>query len=188
MVIELFLLDKIKARIQLARQIDIRRHKVRKENHEKQWLKNAAEAMEIELDSDLALRYVSTSVSSSYADHTSSSDEGDAPVPGKHHRKSADAKTTSLRAELKALLAQPLLARGVSTRYVTSGSRAIVDDFIAGQGTSHVAVCGHTYRSRLPLVHSTMIGLKNTQAGEDLVAPKRKKKIKPEAEEWSGIS
>ena len=39
-----------------------------------------------------------------------------------------------MRAELKALLAQPLLARGVSTRYVTSGSRPIVDDFIAGRG------------------------------------------------------
>ena len=57
--IELYLLDKLKARIQLARQIDNAQHKVKKENHEKNWLKEAAEAMEIEVDSDMGLRYVS---------------------------------------------------------------------------------------------------------------------------------
>ena len=56
MAVELYLLDKLKARIQLARQIDSAQHKVKKENHEKKWLREAAEAMEIELDSDLALR------------------------------------------------------------------------------------------------------------------------------------
>jgi len=34
------------------------------------------------------------------------------------------------RAELKALLAQPLVARGISVRYLTSGSKPIVDDLI----------------------------------------------------------
>ena len=48
------MLDKMKARIQLARQIDAAQHKAKKENHERNWLKEAAEAMEIELDSDLA--------------------------------------------------------------------------------------------------------------------------------------
>lgn len=51
------MLDKLKARVQLARQIDTAQHKAKKEKHERNWLKEAAEAMEIELDSDLA-RYV----------------------------------------------------------------------------------------------------------------------------------
>lgn len=37
-----------------------------------------------------------------------------------------------LRAELADLLAQPLVARGVSARYPTSGSRVIVDDVLRG--------------------------------------------------------
>ena len=57
MSIELYLLDKLKARIQIARQIDSAQHKIKKENHEKNWIRKAAEEMEIELDSDLAQRY-----------------------------------------------------------------------------------------------------------------------------------
>lgn len=53
MPIELDLLDKLKARVQLAKKIDSAQHKVKKEKHEKNWLREAAEAMEIELDSDL---------------------------------------------------------------------------------------------------------------------------------------
>lgn len=52
MSIELDLLDKLKARVQLARKIDSAQHKIRKENHERNWMKEAAEAMEIELDPD----------------------------------------------------------------------------------------------------------------------------------------
>lgn len=52
--------------------------------------------------------------------------------PTKHQRKNASVKTAALKAELKQLLAQPLVARGVSTRYITSGSRPIVDDVISG--------------------------------------------------------
>lgn len=58
MSVELYLLDKLKARVQLARRIDAARHKIKKENHEKHWLKEAADALEIELGSDFALRYV----------------------------------------------------------------------------------------------------------------------------------
>ena len=56
MPVELYMLDKLKERIQLARKIDSAQHKVKKENYEKNWLKEAAEAMEIELDSDMGLR------------------------------------------------------------------------------------------------------------------------------------
>ncbi|CCM03263.1 uncharacterized protein FIBRA_05390 [Fibroporia radiculosa] len=58
MSVELYLLDKLKVRVQHARQIDATQHKVKKEKHEKNWLKETAEAMEIELDSDME-RFVS---------------------------------------------------------------------------------------------------------------------------------
>lgn len=51
--VELTLLDHLKERIRLARQIDTQQHRVKKQNHERNWLKEAAEAMEIELDSDV---------------------------------------------------------------------------------------------------------------------------------------
>lgn len=56
MNIELYMHDKLKARVQLARQIDVAQHKANKEKHEKNWLRETAEAMEIELDSDFADR------------------------------------------------------------------------------------------------------------------------------------
>ncbi|KAI0792409.1 P-loop containing nucleoside triphosphate hydrolase protein [Abortiporus biennis] len=121
MSVELHMLDKLKARIQVARQIDNAQHKVKKENHEKNWLREAAEAMEIEIDSDLGL----------------SSDEDEKGIPSRHKKKSANAKTASLKAELKHLLAQPLIARGVSTRYITSGVRSIAEDVLAGDRQYH---------------------------------------------------
>ena len=51
--VELYMLDKLKARVGLAREIDGAQHRVRKETHERNWLREAAEAMEIALDSDL---------------------------------------------------------------------------------------------------------------------------------------
>lgn len=54
MPIELDLLDKLKNRVQVARKIDTAQHKVKKENHDRNWMKEAAEAMELELDSDFA--------------------------------------------------------------------------------------------------------------------------------------
>lgn len=50
--IEHGMLDKLKARILVARQIDSANHKVKKDNHEKSWMKEAADAFEIDLDSD----------------------------------------------------------------------------------------------------------------------------------------
>jgi ATP-dependent RNA helicase DDX24/MAK5 len=53
MPVEHDILDKLKKRVQLARQIDAAQHKVQKDNHEKNWLKKTAEALEIELDPDM---------------------------------------------------------------------------------------------------------------------------------------
>lgn len=53
MAVELDILDKLKARVQLARKIDQALHKVQKANHDRNWMKETAEAMELELNSDL---------------------------------------------------------------------------------------------------------------------------------------
>ena len=47
------ILDALKQRIELAKKIESGQHKATKEAHEDNWLKQAAEAMEIELDSDM---------------------------------------------------------------------------------------------------------------------------------------
>ncbi|KAH7920183.1 ATP-dependent RNA helicase [Leucogyrophana mollusca] len=152
--VELTLLDKLKARILLARQIDTAQHKIKKQNHERNWIKEAAEAMEIELDSDIL---------------SGSEDEGQ---PSKFKRKKSNVKTASLKAELNKLLSQPLLARGISTRYITSGSRPIAHDMVVGDH------------------HEIMLGLRKTEAGSDLVVAKKvtkSKKEQAEPEEWNGF-
>lgn len=47
------ILDALKQRIELAKKIESGQHKATKEAHEDNWLKQAAEAMEIDLDSDM---------------------------------------------------------------------------------------------------------------------------------------
>lgn len=46
------ILDKLKARVQLARQIETAQHKVKKKNHDRNWMKETAEALGVDLDSD----------------------------------------------------------------------------------------------------------------------------------------
>ncbi|KAG6861318.1 hypothetical protein C0995_001637 [Termitomyces sp. Mi166 len=149
--VELSMLDKLKYRIQLARKIETSHHKIKKANHDRNWMKETAAAMEIELDSDYLSDY-------------------DEEKPSNQKRKAKDAKNAALKAELKYLLSQPLIARGISTKYITSGSRPIVDDLIAGAN------------------HETMLGLKKEDAGSSLVARKKKKKRPAkQEEEWDGI-
>ena len=142
--IEMYLLDKLKVRIQLARQIDNAQHKIKKENHEKNWLREAAEAMEIEVDSDMGLRYDDSLIKSCqiFIFHCTSCSSDDEATT-KRRKKTMNAKTASLKAELKQLLAQPLIARGISTRYITSGSRPIVDNMIVGDCTCCIFVRVH---------------------------------------------
>lgn len=47
------LLSKLKDRIALARQIDNAQHNVKKDNHAQKWLKETAEALELELDPEV---------------------------------------------------------------------------------------------------------------------------------------
>ncbi|KIK99199.1 hypothetical protein PAXRUDRAFT_570592 [Paxillus rubicundulus Ve08.2h10] len=94
--------------------------------------------------------------------------------PSKYQRKRVSTKTATLKAELEEMLSRPLLARGVSARYITSGSRPIADDIVSGK------------------VHQTMLGLKQTDAGTDVVVAKKKrllvnKEENQQVEEWAGL-
>lgn len=109
------LLEQLRRRISLAREVETANHKMKKKNHEKNWLKEAAEAMDIELDSE-------------------PSDDDELPMTKRNSAGSAkyDPKIAKAKAELNSLLKQPIMVRGISHRYITSGSRRVVDDIIAG--------------------------------------------------------
>ena len=48
-------------------------------------------------------------------------------------RKKVDGERAAMKAELRRMTSKPLVARGISIRYITSGSRPIVDDLLAGE-------------------------------------------------------
>ena len=54
MAIDLSILDKLKARVQLAKQIENTQHKIKKTNHDRNWMQETAEALGVDLDSDLS--------------------------------------------------------------------------------------------------------------------------------------
>jgi ATP-dependent RNA helicase DDX24/MAK5 len=193
--IDLYMLDKLKARIHLAKQVDSAQHKVRKEKHEKNWLKEAAEAMDIELDSDLA-RLVQSLQNHSRRLKPRGSGAEDFSHAGstKRERKNASAKTAALKLELGRLLAQPLISQGVSTRYITSGSKPIAHELLAGesgfQPTWRVSHLMYTFF--FCTGHESMVGMKKTGAGTDLEPSKKKRVVKRQPseeryDEWSGF-
>jgi hypothetical protein len=52
MSVKLSMLDKLKARVQLARRIELAQHKTKKAKHDHKWIKETAEVLGVELDSD----------------------------------------------------------------------------------------------------------------------------------------
>ena len=56
--------------------------------------------------------------------------------PTKRQQKATNAKIKDQKLQLKQLLSQPLLAQGISQRYITSGSNPIVHELLAGQSES----------------------------------------------------
>lgn len=136
MNIELYMLDKLGARVQLARQVDVALHRANKEKHERDWFKETADAMEIELDSDFATRCAHFPLVHllMFELRPPHSDAGAKPNgPTKRQQKAASARIKDQKLQLKQLLAQPLLAQGISKRYITSGSNPIVHELLAGE-------------------------------------------------------
>lgn len=52
LIVDLDIVDKLKHRVSLARRVDSASHKITKANHDRNWMKKAAEEMEVEVDSD----------------------------------------------------------------------------------------------------------------------------------------
>lgn len=50
--VDFSILDQLKKRIELAKKIDSAQHRATKEAHDDKWLRDAAEAMDIDLDED----------------------------------------------------------------------------------------------------------------------------------------
>lgn len=64
-------------------------------------------------------------------------------------KRSSEGKLAALKAELNDALSKPLVARGVSLMYITSGTRAIADDLIAGNSKCSQAVLLNEFRQFL---------------------------------------
>ncbi|KAI0300155.1 DEAD-domain-containing protein [Multifurca ochricompacta] len=157
MNVEHYFSDKLKRRVRVAKAIDTIQHRANKATHERTWMRATAKALDIELDSDCQSD-----------DHHG--------VPKKRKSEARDTRLGRLKAELKELLKQPLVARGVSMRYITSGSRPIAHDIVAGEN------------------HEGMLGVRKTDVWTDS-APRKEGKVIMAMErsciefeeEWTGI-
>ncbi|BGP22772.1 DEAD (asp-glu-ala-asp) box containing, RNA helicase [Rhodotorula toruloides] len=115
------ILDQLKKRIDLAKEIDQAQHRATKQAHEDKWLREAAEAMEIDLEDD-------------------QDSDGDGPQrSSKKQRGQAIARARQLKTELDNLLKRPLMVRGVSAKYLTTRSKiGLVDQLVGGTGHSKI--------------------------------------------------
>ncbi|KAJ2712243.1 ATP-dependent RNA helicase [Coemansia spiralis] len=103
--VDLDLVEQLTARVDLARDIELREHKMSKRTHERNWFKKNAEELEIELDSDFM---------------PSSDDERGAEA--KRDEKQDKHQIKTLKAKLCQLLDKRVLGRGVNERYLSSST------------------------------------------------------------------
>lgn len=92
------LVDKVRPRVQLAKQLEEMAHKTKKEKHDQKWMRDAAEALGVDYEEQEA-----------------------------HGQPS---NIQSLKTKLAAMLAKPLVPRGVSLRYPTA---QMANDVIHGR-------------------------------------------------------
>ncbi|KAJ1736836.1 ATP-dependent RNA helicase [Coemansia sp. Benny D160-2] len=103
--VDLDLLGRLKPRVDLARDIDLREHKMNKRTHEKNWFKKNAEELDIELDSDFM-----------------PSDDDSEDASAVHSKKMEKQQVKALRNQLGQMLSRKILGRGVSGRYLSSSA------------------------------------------------------------------
>ncbi|TPX34689.1 hypothetical protein SmJEL517_g02745 [Synchytrium microbalum] len=119
----------IEKRLLLVKQINDEEHKLDKSEHEKKWLKKTAEDAGIDLEGG------STSNHPPLLRSSESDTESKAVSKKGLARKRAGLR--SLRQELNVLLAQPILPKGVSGRYLTSGVvEGLPEVLMQNEGTS----------------------------------------------------
>ncbi|KAJ2417086.1 ATP-dependent RNA helicase [Coemansia sp. RSA 2530] len=121
--VDLDLVGRLRPRVDLAREIDLKEHRMNKESHEKNWFKKNAEEMDIELDSDFM---------------SSSDDEygGKAPQTEKHQKQLVQ----SLKAKLNQMLAKKVMGRGISARYLSSGLISDLAERLTDTSTTNAVI------------------------------------------------
>ncbi|KAJ1733759.1 ATP-dependent RNA helicase, partial [Coemansia biformis] len=103
--VDLDLVGRLRPRVELARDIELREHKLDKRTHERNWFKKNAEDLDIELDSDFM---------------PSSDDERG--VETKYQEKQDKLQIKALKSRLSQLLAKRVLGSGVNERYLSSST------------------------------------------------------------------
>lgn len=127
LAVDRILLNKLRQRVSLAKEIDDAQHSFKKQNHEAKWLKEMAEALDVELDDD---------------------NDGFNKYTDPRGRQLSSQKLMFMKDRLKSLLATPIVAPGTSLRYLTSGkdsdiygsNKTFVQDLM--EGTSHQGMLG----------------------------------------------
>jgi hypothetical protein len=59
-------------------------------------------------------------------------------VDGSNSKGKNGGQIKALKSQLSDLLSQPLIARGISAKFITSGSRPIVNDLLRGESTYNI--------------------------------------------------
>ena len=92
--------------------------------------------------------------------------------------KGGSSKLKAHRANLVELLHLPILARGISAKFITSGSRPVVDDLLRGDSTFHCYESDSTNTKNRVIAHDTLLGVKVTDAKADVLNANRRSKGK----------
>ncbi|KAF9971720.1 ATP-dependent RNA helicase [Actinomortierella ambigua] len=123
----------MKKRLALAKRIDDLEHRMAKSAHEDDWMLKMAEEMDLIIDEDLLNDPKKKDKKNKQKQQH---DDDDEPVGGSVSAGTEKdrAKAKALRAELKAMLQKPLMPRGASAKYITSGAIRDLADRLRDQG------------------------------------------------------
>ena len=149
------ILDQLKSRMNLAKKIDDTVHKTSKAKYDASWEKEAAEALGVDLESD--------------HEETQYNSRGQkkkkAAVGDLDERESATLQKQ--KSELKKLLAQPLMSRGISSKYLTTNESSLAHELVNDErelGLYGVGMRLLTYSSD----HKNILGAGTHKATNDL--------------------
>ena len=100
-------------------------------------------------------------------------------------RKEHDSKIYRMKSQLNELLSHPVVARGISMKYPTSGSISIAEDLLNGTGSLKLSFTTQIIVFKMTrTVHESMLGIGKSSAGDAIVAKqsrppkKRRNKVK----------
>ncbi|TIB71565.1 hypothetical protein E3Q23_02218 [Wallemia mellicola] len=150
--IQFNILDQLKARINLATKIEATRHKTTKAKFDSNWEKEAADALGVDLDSDHEeTQYNSRGQKKKRVGVANLTDKEENALEKQ-------------KAELKKLLSQPLMIRGVSSKYLTTNQSTLANEMVNNDKSTHfekekerlVKEIGHEFEQALN--NSNMLG------------------------------